>query len=54
MKIIKYYASASFDIETEVAVKDNASEDEIREAIVNDLEARYNLTILYNKDGPNA
>lgn len=44
MPKIKYHAFASFDIETEVEV-DTTDENAIREAILEDLEARYGLAI---------
>lgn len=44
MPKIKYHASASFDIETEVEV-DTTDEDTIRTAILDDLEARYGFVV---------
>lgn len=44
MPKIKYHASASFDIETEVEV-DATDEDAIRAAILEDLEARYGFVV---------
>lgn len=44
MPKVKYHASASFDIETEVEV-DATDEAAVRAAILDDLEARYGAII---------
>ncbi|WP_290092931.1 hypothetical protein [uncultured Bacteroides sp.] len=49
VKDVKYHASASFDIETDIRVEDDADDLEIFLTIVSDLESRYGLEISYTK-----
>lgn len=45
MRTVKYHASASFDIDTEVEVEDDADELEVYLSIISDLESRHGLLI---------
>ena len=47
VKDVKYHASASFDIETDIRVEDDADDLEIFLTIVSDLESRYGLEISF-------
>lgn len=49
MAVVKYSASAHFDIETEINVDDINDDLEIWIQIVSDLEDRYGLKITYDK-----
>lgn len=46
---IEYQASASFDIETNIEVEDDADDLEIYLSIMHDLEDRYGLSVSYRK-----
>lgn len=50
-KTIKYHAAADFNVLTSVCVNAGAGSDEIRAAIIDDLEDRYGLTIDEMDDG---
>lgn len=50
---IKYEAVAHFDIETEVGVPENATDDDILLAIMEDLMGRYDLLITIKKGETN-
>lgn len=50
---IKYEASAHFDMETEIEVPENATEDDVLLAIMNDLMDRYDLFITVERKGEN-
>ena len=43
--IVKYHASACFDIDTEIEVEDDADSFEVWLSIIGDLESRYGLKI---------
>lgn len=51
--IVKYEAVAHFDMETEIEVPENATDDDILLAIMKDLMDRYNLFITYEKGETN-
>lgn len=54
MKTIRYAASASFDVETSIAVDDGTDDAAILSAIVDDLVDRYRLSISYEEDRSHA
>lgn len=51
---IRYEAVAHFDIETEIEVSENATDDDILLAVMNDLMNRYDLLIAVEKEKKNA